>query len=113
MAVLQVIDDEKLQQNAAEIGAYLLQGLRSIDHRLVADRRGLGLFAAIELAREGQPASLEAGQIVEAMRNRHVLMGRVGRAQHILKIRPPLVFSRQDVDFLIDQLRASFAGIPA
>ncbi|MEX1661448.1 aspartate aminotransferase family protein [Thioclava sp. 15-R06ZXC-3] len=113
MAVLQVIDDEGLQQNAAEIGAYLLQGLQSLDHPLIADTRGLGLFAAIELAREGQPASHEAGQIVEAMRNRHVLMGRVGRAQHILKIRPPLVFSRQDVDFLIDQLNASFAVIPA
>ncbi|WP_417806459.1 aspartate aminotransferase family protein [Thioclava sp.] len=113
MAVLRVIDDEELQQNAAEIGAYLLQGLRQIEHPLIADTRGLGLFAAIELAREGQPASHEAGQIVEAMRNRHILMGRVGRAQHILKIRPPLVFSRQDVDFLIDQLRASFAEIPA
>ena len=113
MAVLQVIDEEGLQHHAAEIGAYLLQGLREIDHPLIAETRGLGLFAGIELAREGQPASTEAGRIVEAMRNRHVLMGRVGRAQHILKIRPPLVISRDDVDFLIAQLRASFAEIPA
>ncbi|MBC7146770.1 MAG: aminotransferase class III-fold pyridoxal phosphate-dependent enzyme [Thioclava marina] len=113
MEVLRVIEDEGLQENAAEVGAYLLDGLRELSHPLIADTRGLGLFLGIELARDGEPASAEAGRIVEAMRDRHVLMGRVGRAQHILKIRPPMVFSRADADELIGNLSDCFEELPA
>ncbi|KEO54448.1 aspartate aminotransferase family protein [Thioclava pacifica] len=113
MEVLRVIEDEGLQENAAEVGAYLLGGLRELSHPLIADTRGLGLFLGIELARDGEPASAEAGRIVEAMRDRHVLMGRVGRAQHILKIRPPMVFSRSDADELIGKLTDCFEELPA
>lgn len=113
MEVLRVIEDEGLQENAAEVGAYLLDGLREFSHPLIADTRGLGLFLGIELARDGEPASVEAGRIVEAMRDRHVLMGRVGRAQHILKIRPPMVFSRADADELIGKLAECFKELPA
>jgi 4-aminobutyrate aminotransferase and related aminotransferases len=113
MEVLRVIEDEGLQENAAEVGAYLLDGLRELSHPLIADTRGLGLFLGIELARDGEPASAEAGRIVEAMRDRHVLMGRVGRAQHILKIRPPMVFSRADADELIGKLSDCFEELPA
>lgn len=111
MEVLRVIEEEGLQANAAEVGAYLLGALRQIDHPLIAETRGLGLFLGIELAREGEPAGEEAGRIVEAMRERHVLMGRVGRAQHILKIRPPMVFSRADADELVGKLAECFAEI--
>ncbi|TNF11940.1 MAG: aminotransferase class III-fold pyridoxal phosphate-dependent enzyme [Rhodobacteraceae bacterium] len=113
MEVLRVIEDEGLQENAAEVGAYLLDGLRELSHPLIADTRGLGLFLGVELARDGEPASAEAGRIVEAMRDRHVLMGRVGRAQHILKIRPPMVFSRADADELIGKLSDCFEELPA
>ncbi|OOY13952.1 aspartate aminotransferase family protein [Thioclava marina] len=113
MEVLRVIEEEGLQENAAEVGAYLLDGLRELSHPLIADTRGLGLFLGIELARDGEPASAEAGRIVEAMRDRHVLMGRVGRAQHILKIRPPMVFSRADADELIGKLSDCFEELPA
>ncbi|AQS46508.1 aspartate aminotransferase family protein [Thioclava nitratireducens] len=113
METLRVIEDEGLQENAAQVGDYLLQGLRDLSHPLIADTRGLGLFLGIELARDGEPASDAAGRIVEAMRERHVLMGRVGRAQHILKIRPPMVFNRSDADEILEKLSQSFEELPA
>ncbi|OWY08265.1 aspartate aminotransferase family protein [Thioclava sp. F42-5] len=113
METLRVIEDEGLQENAAQVGDYLLQGLRDLSHPLIADTRGLGLFLGIELARDGEPASEAAGRIVEAMRERHVLMGRVGRAQHILKIRPPMVFNRSDADEILEKLSQSFEELPA
>ncbi|WGT52154.1 aspartate aminotransferase family protein [Thioclava nitratireducens] len=113
METLRVIEDEGLQENAAQVGDYLLQGLRDLSHPLIADTRGLGLFLGIELARDGEPASDAAGRIVEAMRERHVLMGRVGRAQHILKIRPPMVFNRSDADEMLEKLSQSFEELPA
>ncbi|OWY02603.1 aspartate aminotransferase family protein [Thioclava sp. F1Mire-8] len=113
METLRVIEDEGLQENAAQVGDYLLQGLRDLSHPLIADTRGLGLFLGIELARDGEPASDAAGRIVEAMRERRVLMGRVGRAQHILKIRPPMVFNRSDADEMLEKLSQSFEELPA
>lgn len=113
METLRVIEDEGLQENAAQVGDYLLQGLRDLSHPLIADTRGLGLFLGIELAQDGKPASEAAGRIVEAMRERHVLMGRVGRAQHIIKIRPPMVFNRSDADEMLEKLSQSFEELPA
>ncbi|SFM93489.1 4-aminobutyrate aminotransferase [Thioclava dalianensis] len=113
LAVLEVIEEEGLQENARDVGAYLLTGLQELSHPLIHDARGLGLFLGLELARDGAPAGEEAARIVEEMRARHVLMGRVGRAQHILKIRPPMVFSRDDADMLLAALDASFRAIPA
>lgn len=113
METLRVIEDEGLQEHAAQVGDYLLQGLRDLSHPLIADTRGLGLFLGIELAQDGEPASDAAGRIVEAMRERHVLMGRVGRAQHILKIRPPMVFNRSDADEILEKLSQSFEELPA
>ncbi|TMV94610.1 aminotransferase class III-fold pyridoxal phosphate-dependent enzyme [Thioclava sp. BHET1] len=113
LAVLEVIEEEGLQENARDVGAYLLTGLQELSHPLIHEARGLGLFLGLELAREGAPAGEEAARIVEEMRARHVLMGRVGRAQHILKIRPPMVFSRGDADMLLAALDASFRAIPA
>ncbi|MPQ94442.1 aspartate aminotransferase family protein [Thioclava sp. JE_KL1] len=113
METLLVIEDEGLQENAAQVGDYLLQGLRELSHPLIAEARGLGFFLGIELAQDGEPASEAAGRIVEAMRERHVLMGRVGRAQHILKIRPPMVFTRSDADEMLEKLAQSFEELPA
>ncbi|OOY30045.1 aminotransferase class III-fold pyridoxal phosphate-dependent enzyme [Thioclava sp. F36-6] len=113
METLRVIEDEGLQENAAQVGDYLLQGLRDLSHPLITEARGLGFFLGIELAQDGEPASEAAGRIVEAMRERHVLMGRVGRAQHILKIRPPMVFTRSDADEMLEKLAQSFEELPA
>jgi 4-aminobutyrate aminotransferase-like enzyme/Ser/Thr protein kinase RdoA (MazF antagonist) len=109
LAVLDVIRDEELQQNALEIGAYLRHGLQQLQekHALVGDVRGLGLFIGIELVRNREtlePARIEAAQIVEQMKERGVLLSTDGPFHNVIKIKPPLVFSHADADFLVREL---------
>ncbi len=103
-AVLDVIEDEGLVAHAQDVGGYMLDLLRALSHPLIASVRGVGLFFAVELARDGAPASAEAARVVEAMREAGVLMGRGGRAQHILKLRPPMPFTRENADMAVAAL---------
>lgn len=110
LAVLDVIRDEELQQNALEVGEYLKRELRLLqDHRLVGDVRGLGLFLGIELVRDRdtlEPAGREATQIVERMKERGILLSTDGPFHNVIKIKPPLVFSMKDADVLVSSLDA-------
>ena len=102
--VLRIIDDEGLSAHAAEVGGYLLEGLRSLaaDHPVLADVRGMGLFIGVEIAdAERQPLAEVAAWIVERLRQRRVLIGRDGPDHNVLKIRPPLAFDRADADYLL------------
>lgn len=113
LATLEVIEAEGLVDNARDVGGYALSLMRELSHPLIADVRGVGLFFGIELMREGQPATEEARRIVEGMRQRGVLMGRIGRAQHILKLRPPMPFSRENADLAVATLAEVLTEIPA
>src|SRR5256886_9507305 len=109
LAVLDVIRDEELQRNALEVGAHLKQGLRELQarHSLIGDVRGQGLFLGVELVRDPktlEPAAREATWLVEEMKNRGVLLSTDGPLHNVIKIKPPLVFSRTDVEFLISTL---------
>ncbi len=112
MATLQVIDDEGLMENAREVGAHALDLLRGLDHPLIADTRGFGLFFGIEFARDGQPDGDFCGRVVEAAKARGILLGRVGRAQHILKMRPPLPFAGAHAEMLAETLDAILREMP-
>ena len=111
MAVLDVIEDEGLVENAADVGGYLLDGLRGLSHPLISDVRGFGLFVGLECALDGVPQPEFCGRIVEAMKARGILLGRVGRAQHILKIRPPMPFARAHADLLIEALEGALQEV--
>jgi 4-aminobutyrate aminotransferase-like enzyme/Ser/Thr protein kinase RdoA (MazF antagonist) len=109
LAVLDVIRDEELQQNALEVGEYLKRELHLVQehHRLVGDVRGLGLFLGIELVRDRdtlEPAGREATQIVERMKERGILLSTDGPFHNVIKIKPPLVFSMKDADVLVSNL---------
>ena len=109
LAVLDVIRDEELQQNALEVGDYLKRELRLLRdrHGLIGDVRGLGLFLGIELVRDRdtlEPAGGEASQIVERMKERGILLSTDGPFHNVIKIKPPLVFSIKDADFLVASL---------
>lgn len=112
-AVLDVIEDEGLVENAQAVGAYALSLLRELRHPLIADVRGFGLFFGIEFARDGQPEGAFCGRVVEAAKEHGVLLGRVGRAQHILKMRPPMPFSRENAERLAEVLDAILREMPA
>lgn len=113
MAVLDVLEEEGLVVSGRAVAAHTLGLLRQLSHPLIADVRGAGMFFGVELMRDGQPATADAGQIVERMRERGVLMGRIGRHQHILKIRPPMVFSRENAEFAVNVLAEVMAEVAA
>jgi len=116
LAVLDVLEQEELQQQAAEVGAYLKQGLveRMPRYPLWGDVRGLGLFLGVELVRDHEtlePATREAGDMVNALKERGVLVSTDGPLDNVLKIKPPLVFSRADADQLLEALDAVTADL--
>jgi 4-aminobutyrate aminotransferase-like enzyme len=96
-------------ENARRTGAYLLEGLRQLQtrHALIADIRGAGLFIGIELRHggiTGTPATEATKTIVNALRERRVLISAAGPHANVLKIRPPLVFGVEHADLLIERL---------
>jgi 4-aminobutyrate aminotransferase-like enzyme/Ser/Thr protein kinase RdoA (MazF antagonist) len=107
-AVLKEIEERKLQQNALEVGQYLTANLKEMQAQfpLIADIRGRGLFLGIEfLEPDGAPATAKTKYIAERMKERYVLMSIDGPDNNVLKIKPPIIFSREDADVLLGNLR--------
>jgi 4-aminobutyrate aminotransferase-like enzyme len=112
-AVIEVIDNEGLLQNARQTGAYLESGLRELAtrHALIGDVQGCGLFWGLDMVRD--PDSREPlthqqmrhlGSLVADQR---VITGISGRFGQTLKLRPPLVFSRADADTALAAIDAA------
>jgi 4-aminobutyrate aminotransferase-like enzyme len=107
LAVLNVIEDEGLAANAEDVGSYLKQGLVGLaaEHPIIGDVRGAGLFLGVELVDDHATktgAPLRTAQIVNGLRERQVLISATGPRANVLKIRPPLVFSRPNADQFLD-----------
>jgi len=114
LAVLDVIENERLVANAGANGEHLRQGLVRLAQRYprIREIRGAGLFWGVELAghpESGLSARQEAARVVNDLRRRGVLIGTTGRDSNVLKIRPPLVIGRAEVTFLVDALGEAFA----
>ncbi len=108
-AVLDVIEEEGLQENALRTGARLLEGLAGLmnRHPLIGDVRGLGLFIGVELVLDHQtlePAAAEATYIIERMKERGILLSIDGPLHNVLKLKPPIVFNEENADFLVSTL---------
>jgi len=106
MAVLDVIDDEQLQAHARDVGTHLLNGLDALKtkHPVIGDVRGLGLFLGVEFVRDHEtlaPAGEQAAYVVNRMRECGILLSTDGPFHNVIKIKPPLPFSRADADLLI------------
>ncbi len=109
LAVLDVIEEEGLQQNALEVGGHIVEGLRqlAVDHECIGDVRGAGLFLALELVSDREkrtPDGSLARSVVNGLRDRGVLTGVIGPDRNILKLRPPMVISRADADLMLERL---------
>jgi 4-aminobutyrate aminotransferase-like enzyme len=108
-AVLDTIREEGLQENALEVGRYLREGLESLTDRYhaIGDVRGSGLFVGVEIVADPAAKSPDATlttRIVNGLRERRILISASGPRANVLKIRPPLVFSRENADMLVDGL---------
>ncbi|OMC33708.1 4-aminobutyrate aminotransferase [Mycobacterium sp. GA-1841] len=103
-AVLDVIEDEELMTNAARVGTALRAELTRLtaDHPRVGEVRGAGLYVGVEMVTDRDSAGPDraaAHDLVNAMRDRKVLISVCGAQGSVLKVRPPLVFSLSDVDW--------------
>ncbi|MBV2185445.1 MAG: aminotransferase class III-fold pyridoxal phosphate-dependent enzyme, partial [Rhizobium sp.] len=107
---------EGLQQNALEVGRYLMDGLKDLAgrHSAIGDVRGSGLFIGVEIVADRATKSPDAAlttRIVNGLRDRRVLISASGPRGNVLKIRPPLVFSRENADSLVDALGEVMAAL--
>ena len=116
LAVLDVIRDERLVEHARVVGEYVQAGLGELRdrHELIGDLRGRGLFFGAELVRDREtlePATAEARELVNAMRERGVLISKIGTHDNILKMRPPMAFTRQHADLLLETLDGCLSSL--
>jgi 4-aminobutyrate aminotransferase-like enzyme len=106
MAVLDVIRDEKLQQHALDTGSRLRDGLRGLmkNHPIIGDVRGTGLFIGVELVRNRdtlEPATDEADALINRLKERGMLLSTDGPFHNVIKIKPPMVLTNDDVDMVV------------
>ncbi|HEV3029588.1 MAG TPA: aminotransferase class III-fold pyridoxal phosphate-dependent enzyme [Planctomycetota bacterium] len=114
-AVLEVIDREGLQANSLKVGGYLKAGFGRLaaKHALIGDIRGLGLMLGIELVKDRktkEPAKDECAAVFEACREMGLLIGKGGLWGNTLRIKPPMIFSTSDADFLLAVLDEALAS---
>jgi 4-aminobutyrate aminotransferase-like enzyme len=111
LAVLDVVRNEALQDRALRVGKYWTTELQKLQdcHRLVGDVRGSGLFLGIDLVRDREtcePATEEAGYVVNRLRDCGILAGTDGPHHNVIKLRPPLIFSEGDADLFVATLES-------
>ncbi|WP_062268991.1 aminotransferase class III-fold pyridoxal phosphate-dependent enzyme [Endozoicomonas arenosclerae] len=108
-SVLDTIEKGNLKQNAIDTGEYLLTKLKALqkDYPLIGDVRGLGLFIGLELVLDEAltPATEQAQALIEYMKKSHILLSLDGPLNNVMKIKPPVVFNRQNVDYFIECLK--------
>jgi len=109
LAVLDVLEEEKLQQNALTVGRHLVAGLWKLAERYdcIGDVRGNGLFIAVEFVASRDkrtPATDFVRRLVNDLRERGLLTGAIGPDKNILKLRPPLALTKDDADYALNIL---------
>ena len=116
MAVLEVIEREKLQENALEIGNHIFAGLTRLKekHDIIGDVRGKGLMLGIELVKDRatkEPAKAECAQVLETCKEMGLLLGKGGLQGQTIRFSPPMCVTKADADFLLEVLDQAFAAL--
>jgi 4-aminobutyrate aminotransferase-like enzyme len=107
LSVLKVIKKEKLQENALEIGEFLKGRLVKLqkDFPLIGDVRGEGLFLGFELVEKGKiPATEKTAYLANRMKEHGILMSVDGPQNNVIKIKPPMCFSRENAEGMLRYL---------
>ena len=107
--VLNVIKEERLQQNAHKVGTLLKKMLTELKHRysIIGDVRGEGLFLGVELIKDKKtldPEKDKTHYLVNQMKKKGVLLSADGPDHNVIKIKPPLVFNKDNATFLVETM---------
>jgi 4-aminobutyrate aminotransferase-like enzyme/Ser/Thr protein kinase RdoA (MazF antagonist) len=118
LAVLDVLQNENLPQNALEVGNYLKKSLHALQGKypIIGDVRGSGLFLGIDLISDRgarTPAPDQAAYITNRLRDCGILTGTDGPHRNVLKLRPPLIFTKKDAELFTSTLNTILAEDPA
>jgi len=102
-ATIDLIEEERLMDNAQEAGAHFRQGLEGLkeEYPALGDVRGMGLMQGIELVKDRQtkePASELTNQVLERLRANGLIVGRGGLYANVIRMSPPLNISKADID---------------
>jgi alanine-glyoxylate transaminase/(R)-3-amino-2-methylpropionate-pyruvate transaminase len=116
MAVLEAIDADGLQENSRVVGGRFKEGLRALQsrHDLIGDVRGLGLMLGVELVKDRKtrvPAKEETLEFMERIREQGILIGKGGLDGNVLRIKPPMCLSADDVDFALYAFDKALKGL--
>lgn len=109
LAVFDTIVEENLMQHARDVGAYFKNVLIELQrqHLSIAEVRGAGLYIGMEISEEGdiaRPDAAKTTQLLNLLRRDHVLVGAGGKFGNVLKVRPPLCFSKSNADLFVHKL---------
>ncbi|MFH2201763.1 MAG: aspartate aminotransferase family protein [Elusimicrobiota bacterium] len=112
LAVLDVIEKEKLAENSHETGNYLKDKLTALMDKcpLIGDVRGMGLMLGVELVKDRktkEPAAAELLEVIERAKDRGVILGKGGMAGNTIRIKPPMCFTKKDADLTVEVLEES------
>jgi 4-aminobutyrate aminotransferase-like enzyme len=116
VATIRTIEENKLPHNAAVVGAYLRGKLNALQEKypVIGDVRGMGLMQAIECVEDRKtktPAPKAVLRVFEETRKRGVLIGKGGLFGHVIRLGPPLIATKDDIDVLVNALDAAFATV--
>ncbi|XP_035869947.1 5-phosphohydroxy-L-lysine phospho-lyase isoform X1 [Phyllostomus discolor] len=111
LAVLNVLEKEQLQAHAAHVGSFLMELLRQqkAKHPIIGDIRGVGLFIGVDLIKDEAtrtPATKEADYLVSRLKENHILLSTDGPGRNVLKFKPPMCFSLDNVQRVVAKLDA-------
>ncbi|MGH9523193.1 MAG: aminotransferase class III-fold pyridoxal phosphate-dependent enzyme, partial [Terriglobales bacterium] len=115
-AVIDLIEEDKLADNAHEVGNYFQQGLKGLQekHQVIGDVRGMGCMQALELVKDRktkEPAPQETNRLLDEARNAGLLIGKGGLYGNVIRMSPPMNISKADVDEAIRMLDAALGAV--
>ena len=117
-AVIDLIEEDDLLTNCDVVGGYLQEKLKELQEEFscIGEVRGMGLMQAMELVSDPitkEPAAAMAVELMEAARERGLLIGKGGMYNNVLRMAPPMNISKADVDEAVRILHESFVAVVA